>query len=118
MIADMFMTYETSNIEEDFFKLEQMLDFLRSRYIALMEKSNIISKNWQKEFKRQVSTSLKIQNMKNIYVYPPWEIFQKNQDRRWLKVWYKIDKKTNEFIQNHSKEFDKRQFYRTNGEAK
>ena len=118
MIADKFMTYKTSNTEDDFFKQEQILDFLRSRYISLMEKSNIISKKWQKEFKRQVSTTLKIQNMKNIYVYPSWEILQKNQDDRWLKVWYKIDKKTNEFIQNHSKEFDKRQFYRTNGEAK
>lgn len=30
------MTYETQNIEEDFFKLEQMIDFYRSRYVALL----------------------------------------------------------------------------------
>ena len=57
-------------------------------------------------------------DIKNIYDFPPWEILQKNQDRKWLKVWHKIDKKTNEFIKNHSKEFDKRQFYRENGEVK
>jgi len=95
-----------------------MLDFFRSRYVALMEKSNIISKKWQRKFKRKNRASENMENMKIIHNFPPWNILLKNQDHKWLKVWHKIDKKTNKLIQKHSKEFDKRKFYRENGEAK